>query len=75
MDRTANIVLEKHMATKEQIIRLKKKEQEKWFEENYEEMLKYALDRGSSEETLQQSIREVWEEDIREIMTGKRSKK
>lgn len=59
---------------REQLVRKKKKEQEKWFEENYEEMLKYALDRGSSEETLQQSIREVWDEDIREIMTGKRSK-
>ena len=58
---------------KENRIRQKKKAQQEWLDENYEKLKEYALERGSSIATLDAAIQEVFEEDIREITTGKRS--
>lgn len=58
---------------KENRIRQKKKAQQQWLDENYDKLKEYALERGSSIATLDAAIQEVFEEDIREITTGKRS--
>lgn len=58
---------------KENQIRQKKKAQQQWLDENYDKLKEYALERGSSIATLDAAIQEVFEEDIREITTGKRS--
>jgi hypothetical protein len=69
-----NIVLEKHMASREQRTRQKKKEQEEWLAQNYDKLVEYANSVGSSIDTLDAAIEEVFAEDMREIVTGKRSK-
>ena len=74
MDHIANIVLKKLMATREQRVRQKKKEQEAWLESNLADMIEHQKFTGASDEHLAQAIQEVFDEDIREIITGKRSK-
>ena len=59
----------------EQRIRAKQKEQDDWFiTRGYGDLVEYTKTRGYSEAALIKAMTDVFEEDIRELTTGKRSK-
>ena len=59
---------------REQLVRQKKKEHAEWLDANMDNMLEFSKSRGYSDELTATAIQEVFDEDLREIVSGKRSK-
>jgi len=59
---------------KEQLTRKRKKEQQAWLEANLDDIIEFSNSRNYSSELVASAIQEVFDEDIRQIITGKRSK-